>query len=114
MKSKTFEDLIKEVHEKGICQECGGCVSFCSSAEYDVIGLKDPYKPPEYINKDKCLECGICYYICPQTHILDEELNKTYKFSNYLSMPIGNYDNIYSCQATDKEFLDYGTDGGVP
>ena len=113
MRTKTFEDLIKEVHEKGICQECGGCVSFCSSAEYDVIGLKDPYKPPEYINKDKCLECGICYCICPQTHILDEELNKTYSFSDYSSMPIGNYDNIYSCQATDKEFLDYGTDGGV-
>jgi coenzyme F420 hydrogenase subunit beta len=113
MGSKTFEDLIKEVHEKGICQECGGCVSFCSSAEFDVIGLKDPYKPPEYINKDKCLECGICYYICPQTHILDAELNISYNFSDFSSMPIGFYDDIYSCQATDKEFLKFGTDGGV-
>jgi coenzyme F420 hydrogenase subunit beta len=113
MSSKSFEDLIKEVHEKGICQECGGCVSFCSSAEFNVIGLKDPYKPPEYINKDKCLECGICYYICPQTHILDDELNKSYNFSDFSSMPIGSYDDIYSCQATDKEFLKFGTDGGV-
>ena len=32
-KPKSFEDLIKEVHEKGICGECGGCVSFCSAAE---------------------------------------------------------------------------------
>jgi len=113
MSIKTFQDLITEVHERGICQECGGCVSFCSSAEYDVIGLKDPYKPPEYINKEKCLECGICYYICPQTHILDNELNKTYKFTDYSSMPIGYYEDIYSCQATDAEFLKYGTDGGV-
>ncbi len=113
MSVKTFQDLITEVHERGICQECGGCVSFCSSAEYDVIGLKDPYKPPEYINKEKCLECGICYYICPQTHVLDNELNKTYKFTNYSSMPIGFYEDIYSCQATDAEFLKYGTDGGV-
>ena len=113
MSSKTFEDLIKEVHDRGICQECGGCVSFCSSAEYDVIGFKDPYKPPEYINKEKCLECGICYYICPQTHILDNELNKTFQFSDFTLMPIGYYDNIYSCQATDPEFLKYGTDGGV-
>ncbi|MFX1408822.1 MAG: Coenzyme F420 hydrogenase/dehydrogenase, beta subunit C-terminal domain [Promethearchaeota archaeon] len=113
MSSKTFQDLINEVHEKGICQECGGCVSFCSSAEYDVIGLKDLYKPPEYINKEKCLECGICYYICPQTHILDNELNKTYKFTDYVTMPIGYYEDIYSCQATDSEFLKYGTDGGV-
>jgi len=113
MSVKTFQDLITEVHERGICQECGGCVSFCSSADYDVIGLKDPYKPPEYINKEKCLECGICYYICPQTHVLDNELNKTYKFTDYSSMPIGFYEDIYSCQATDAEFLKYGTDGGV-
>ena len=110
---KTFKDLIEEVHDKGICQECGGCVSFCSSAEYDVIGLKDPYSPPEYVNEDKCLECGICYYICPQTHILDDELNKTYNFTDFSSTPIGNYTDIFSCQATDKEFLENGTDGGV-
>ena len=113
MSTKSFKDLITEVHERGICQECGGCVSFCSSAEFDVIGLKDPYKPPEYVNEEKCLECGICYCICPQTHILDEELNRTYNFSDISSMPLGNFDDIYSCQATDKEFLDYGTDGGV-
>jgi len=113
MRTKSFHDLIKEVHDRDICQECGGCASFCSSAEYDVIGFKDPYLPPEYINEDKCLECGICYYICPQTHVLDDDLNKTYKFSDFSSMPIGHYENIYSCQATDKEFLEYGTDGGV-
>jgi len=113
MSPKTFHDLITEVHEKGICKECGGCVSFCSSAEYDVIGLKDPYSPPVYINEDKCLECGICYHICPQTHVLDDELNKTYQFKDFTSMPIGNYKKIYSCQATDQEFLKYGTDGGV-
>lgn len=110
---KTFEDLIVEVHDKGICQGCGGCVSFCSSAEYNVIGFKDKYSPPVYINKDKCLECGICYHICPQTHVLDNELNETYNFSSYEEMPIGYYEDIYSCQATDMDFLEHGTDGGV-
>ena len=113
MSSKTFKDLIKEVHEKGICQECGGCVSFCSSAEYDVITMKDTFSPPVYVNEDKCLECGICYYICPQTNVLDDELNKTYQFKDFSSMPLGNYKDIFSCQATDEEFLKYGTDGGV-
>ncbi len=113
MDTKSFQDLIKEVHDRGICQECGGCVSFCSSADYNIIGFIDQYSPPEYINKDKCLECGICYYICPQTHILDESLNNTYKFSEFSSMPVGHYEEIYSCQATDEEFLEYGTDGGV-
>ncbi|MHA1689628.1 MAG: Coenzyme F420 hydrogenase/dehydrogenase, beta subunit C-terminal domain [Promethearchaeota archaeon] len=111
--TKTFQDLIKEVHEKGICQECGGCVSFCSSAEYHVIGFKDPYSPPIYINKDACLECGICYLICPQTHALDEELNKKYHFSDFTTMPLGTFQEIHSCRAVDKEFLNKGTDGGV-
>ncbi|MFX0188402.1 MAG: Coenzyme F420 hydrogenase/dehydrogenase, beta subunit C-terminal domain [Candidatus Hodarchaeota archaeon] len=113
MTPKKFQDLIDEVHNKGICQECGGCVSFCSSAEYDVIKFVDGYSYPVFIQKDKCLECGICYCICPQTHILDESLNQTYKFSDYSSMPLGFFEEICSCQATDKEFLKYGTDGGV-
>ncbi len=113
MSIKTFQDLIKEVHEKGICQECGGCTSFCSAAFEKVIGFKTPNSPPEYINKDACLECGICYYLCPQTHVLDEDLNNAYQFTDFISMPIGTVDNIYSCQSTDEEFKTYGTDGGV-
>ncbi|MFX1425699.1 MAG: Coenzyme F420 hydrogenase/dehydrogenase, beta subunit C-terminal domain [Promethearchaeota archaeon] len=113
MRIKNFKDLIKEVHEPGICQQCGGCVSFCNSLENDVIGMMDPNSPPKYLNEEKCLECGICYIICPQTHILDIDLNKTYNFTSYSSMPFGFIDNIYSCQATDKDFLKFGTDGGV-
>lgn len=115
MSSKTFQDLINEVHDKGICQECGGCVSFCSSADYNVIGFEEgkPYSPPVYINKENCLECGICYYLCPQTHILDDDLNKSFRLSDSQSEPIGNFQEIYSCQSTDETFLKYGTDGGV-
>ena len=113
MKPKTFQDLIEEVHEKGICQECGGCVSFCSSADYNIISFVEGYSYPVYIEKDKCLECGICYYICPQTHILDDDLNQTFKFLEYNSMPLGFFEEIYSCQAVDEDFLKYGTDGGV-
>ena len=113
MSIKTFKDLIEEIHERGICQQCGGCVSFCNSIENEVIGFKKPNSPPEYLNKEKCLECGICYLICPQTHILDEALNKTYNFSDFSSTPLGLVEKIYTCQSKDKEFLKYGTDGGV-
>jgi len=110
---RSFKDLIEEVHKKGICQQCGGCVSFCNSIEHEVIGFKDPNSPPIYLNKNKCLKCGLCYLICPQTHVLEEEINKTYKFSDFSAMPLGFFYNIYSCQATDIDFLKYGTDGGV-
>ncbi|MFX0145848.1 MAG: Coenzyme F420 hydrogenase/dehydrogenase, beta subunit C-terminal domain [Candidatus Hodarchaeota archaeon] len=113
MAIKTFKDLIKEVHNEGICQECGGCVSFCNAIESGVIGFKTSSGPPEFLNEDQCLECGICYFICPQTHILDDELNEIYNFSDFSSMAIGNIRNIYVCQTNDEEFLKYGTDGGV-
>ncbi|MHA1148533.1 MAG: Coenzyme F420 hydrogenase/dehydrogenase, beta subunit C-terminal domain [Promethearchaeota archaeon] len=110
---KNFQNLIIEVHNKGICQECGGCVSFCSSAEYDIIGFPKPNAPPTYIHKDQCLECGICYCICPQTHYLHDELDATYKLTDKTKMPIGYFENIFTCQTNDKEFLIHGTDGGV-
>jgi len=113
MRIKNFKDLIEEVHEYGICQQCGGCVSFCNSIENEVIGFKDANSPPVYLNENKCLKCGICYLICPQTHVLDEDLNNTYKFSDFFSMPLGHIENIYSCQSTDNDFLKFGTDGGV-
>lgn len=105
---KSFDDLIVEVHEKGICGECGGCVSFCSADEIKAIGMKDS-GPPEYINEDNCLHCGICYLICPQTHILDKELNKKYNYKT----SIGNWEKICSSQATSDEILNNATDGGV-
>ena len=113
MSLKSFQDLINDVHDKGVCQECGGCVSFCSAADFHIIDFIDKYSPPVYVKKDECLECGICYYLCPQTHVSDYDLNKTFTFSDYNSMPIGPYYEIHSCQATDSEFLKYGSDGGV-
>lgn len=105
---KSFQDLIKEVHEKGICGECGGCVSFCSAADIGAIKMtKDG--PPKYINEDNCLHCGLCYLICPEIHELNEELNSKYKFKP----PIGHWKKIVSAQAVSSELQKLGTDGGV-
>ncbi|MBY9016639.1 MAG: Coenzyme F420 hydrogenase/dehydrogenase, beta subunit C-terminal domain [Candidatus Lokiarchaeota archaeon] len=113
MKIKSFEDLIEEVHKKGICQQCGGCVSFCNSMDYDVIGYREPNSPPEFINEENCLKCGICYHICPQTHVLDYDLNRVFNLLDFSSMPLGNTSKIYSCQSIDFDLLRQGTDGGV-
>ena len=113
MKVKSFEDLIEEVHKNGICQQCGGCVSFCNAMDYDVIGYKEPNSPPEFLNKDNCLKCGICYHICPQTHVLDYDLNRAFNLLDFSSMPLGNTTEIFSCQSTNFDLLHQGTDGGV-
>jgi coenzyme F420 hydrogenase subunit beta len=105
---KSFDDLIKDVHEPGICGECGGCVSFCSAHEIKAIEMSET-GPPRYYNKDNCLKCGICYLVCPQTHILDNELNVKYKYK----ISIGNWTKIASSQATSEEIRRNATDGGV-
>ena len=105
---KSFEDLIKEVHEKGICGECGGCVSFCSAAELKAIEMPES-GPPVYSNKDNCLHCGLCYLVCPQTYVLNEELNDRFNYK----VSIGNTKKITSSQATSEEIREKATDGGV-
>ncbi len=105
---KSFEDLIKDVHEPGICGECGGCVSFCSAHEIKAIEMSET-GPPRYYNKDNCLKCGICYLVCPQTHILDNELNDKYHYK----VSIGNWTKIASSQAASEEIRRNATDGGV-
>jgi len=108
LKQKTFEDLIKEVHDKGICGECGGCVSFCSAAELKAIEMSES-GPPKYSNKDNCKECGFCYFVCPQTQVLRSQLNSRFKFKP----PIGNLKKLISGQATSEQIKDKATDGGV-
>jgi coenzyme F420 hydrogenase subunit beta len=105
---KSFEDLKKEVHDKGLCGECGGCVSFCSASEIKAIEMSES-GPPRYYNEDNCLHCGICYLVCPQTYILNKELNERYNYK----VSIGNWKKIASCQAISDEIKNRATDGGV-
>jgi len=105
---KSFEDLIKDVHEKDICGECGGCVSFCTAADIGAIEITED-GPPRYSNKENCLHCGICYLICPETFELRNELNKKYDFKP----PIGHWFKIVTAQAKDPKIWEVATDGGV-
>lgn len=106
--TKTFQFLIKEVHEAGLCGSCGGCVSFCSAGDLGAIGLDDEGRPI-LVQKDNCLECGICYLICPQIDVLDEEIREDFSWKE----PFGSYIKIVSARSTDTEILKVCSDGGV-
>ncbi len=105
---KSFKDLIKEVHDRNICQSCGGCVSFCSAHELKAIEMgKDGL--PEFVDEDNCLKCGICYFICPQIGIFDEELKNAHNWKP----PIGNFQRIAIARSTNDNIRNLATDGGV-
>ena len=105
---QTFEDLTREVVEKGICGKCGGCVSFCTAGELNARQIGEN-ELPQYINKDNCQKCGICYLICPQTDALNTELHEKFDWKP----PIGDYLRITSAQTTNEEVKRICTDGGV-
>ena len=105
---KTFRDLVTEVHERGICGQCGGCVSFCSAGEFNALRLGSD-GVPEFANEDACLECGICYLICPQISVLDNELRERRAWRG----PIGPVRKLTSAHTTNEDVRSICTDGGV-
>jgi len=105
---KTFRDLNSEVVGRGICGKCGGCLSFCSAGELNALEMGEN-ELPRYIDEDNCLKCGICYLICPQTDILDVELQEKFGWRP----PIGDFQRITSAQTLRNEVNEICTDGGV-
>jgi coenzyme F420 hydrogenase subunit beta len=107
-KTKTFRDLQEEVVRKGICTQCGACVSFCSAGRLNALEL-DGDGFPRYADEDKCLRCGICYLICPLTGDLDVEVRRRFGWRP----PVGTVQTITSARATDGAILSMAADGGV-
>ncbi|MBU0994279.1 MAG: Coenzyme F420 hydrogenase/dehydrogenase, beta subunit C-terminal domain [Proteobacteria bacterium] len=105
---KTFSNLIQEVQNTGQCNQCGGCVSFCSSVNYGALGI-DENGRPAYIDQDKCIECGICYMICPSRDMFEHETRHLVGWS----APMGRVLDISVACAHDKDVRTRGSDGGV-
>ena len=105
---KTFDDLINEVQNPGLCHHCGGCVTFCTSINYGALELNDNGMP-QYADKEKCIECGLCHSICPE---IDEMQEETKKVAGWVP-PIGNILETTVARAADPMIRNKGTDGGV-
>ncbi len=104
----SFNNLISEVIDTGLCVKCGACVSFCAEYKNGAIELcSSKGNLPSYTHPENCYNCGICYLLCPQTYDLNEEIKKDFGWS----YPIGHYNHIYSAQATDGEIKDTGNIG---
>ena len=106
--TKTFKDLIRKVHEPGICGQCGGCVSFCYAGDLIAIEMS-PEGKPHYLNEENCLQCGICFLICPQINILDEEIQELFDWEP----PLGSYKHMVCAKTTSQDIMEVCSDCGV-
>jgi coenzyme F420 hydrogenase subunit beta len=105
---KTFHNLRREVQELNFCGKCGGCVSFCSADNLGALGV-DEAGMPVLIDEEKCLKCGICYMICPNTYVLDDEIKQKTNWEP----PVGPLRDLISAQTTNPVVGERCTDGGV-
>ncbi len=105
---KTFENLIREVQDPGLCHRCGGCVTFCTSVNYGALKL-DAEGTPGFADHDKCIECGLCYSICPE---IDEYQEETREVAGW-EPPMGRVLETSLAQARDPLIRERATDGGV-
>jgi len=105
---KTFDNLINEVQNPGLCHHCGGCVTFCTSINYGALELNNKGMP-QYADRAKCIECGLCYSICPE---IDEMQDETKKMAGWVP-PMGNILETTAARAADPMIRNKGTDGGA-
>lgn len=105
---RSFDDLLADVIDAGICSKCGGCVSVCSANMIGALKL-DKNGFPTYTDKELCLACGLCHMICPHTHTVREEVKSRFDWRP----PVGHYTNVISAKTTDPDVVEVATDGGV-
>lgn len=107
---KTFKELERDIIDNNKCCACGACVAYCTSQCFDVIKMEG--NKPTYIADakiDNCKECGICYYICPNTTPLLDQLNKEFQIKDEL----GHIITVIAAKTTDQEIKKLGQDGGI-
>jgi len=76
---ETFFDLIQKVQKPGLCHHCGGCVTFCTAINFGALTTDETGKPV-YADPEKCIECGICYMICPEIGVMEQEVKKRWQW----------------------------------
>jgi coenzyme F420 hydrogenase subunit beta len=103
----NFVELKQEVVDTGKCMRCYACVSFCSSAQYAALTIREDGLP-DWLNQDKCIKCSICYDICPVTFELEAESRAQWRIESH----IGPVLEASTFRAADPEIRARATDGG--
>ena len=75
---------------------------------YGALELSETGRP-RYRDPAKCIQCGICYMICPEIGVVDEEMKRKFGWTE----PAGNVLEVTVVRARDEEIRKRATDGGA-
>lgn len=109
----NFDDLEKEVIEKGLCTHCGACCSVCP--DYNVTWGDDD-RPHRDEARGMCEKCDECYKNCHSVpgHFKQQEMDEfVHGRIRKEEETVGIYQKIISARACDPEILELAQDGGI-
>lgn len=109
----NFDDLEKDIIEKGLCTHCGACVSACP--DYNIEWAIDD-RPRRDQAKGMCENCTECYDSCYRVHghfIYDQIEQLVFNRTREKNEPFGIYKKILAARAKDPEILKRSQDGGI-
>lgn len=103
--TKTCNDLLTEVVDKGLCALCGACIGSCPYLAY--------YKGRIAL-LDSCSVTGAqCYEYCPRTHIDMDRLSQHVFNTPYSNDELGTTRDILITRSTDKRITGKAQYGGA-
>ncbi|AVX31310.1 coenzyme F420 hydrogenase subunit beta [Carboxydocella thermautotrophica] len=109
---KSFEQLKRDVIDRGLCTTCGTCVGLCP---WRVLGIteEDGELLPEL--KGECKACGICTQACPGADIPIPVLEQKFfgRVRPERKDDLGVYAGCYYGYASDPTIREKGTGGGL-
>jgi coenzyme F420 hydrogenase subunit beta len=109
---ECFEDLMKDVVNRGLCTGCGTCAGVCP---HHCLAIQWKRGEPEPALAGECPGCGICYQACPGLDIPLRDLEKFVFGKRRVQSPedLGVYRYLGQGHATDRTVRRGGSSGGL-
>lgn len=105
-RGNPFDRLRAAVVDRGLCNLCSGCVSFCAATGIEALSVVND--APSCTGRDACVGCGVCYWVCPCTEKLEAELEKEFPAPD----GIGRVELALSLRTTEPSVAARCCDGG--
>jgi coenzyme F420 hydrogenase subunit beta len=109
----TFENLLRDVIDQGLCLGCGTCVAACPSVLKMSINKNGEYTP--FIEKKSCTMCGLCYKVCPGHFIPIDRVGvfASDKDTATQKSLLGPFIGTYIAFSADLNMRNSSTSGGI-
>jgi coenzyme F420 hydrogenase subunit beta len=110
--TEGFDELKKNVIDRGLCTACGTCVGVCPVGVLQVTHVEGEPEP-ELVGE--CTQCGLCLEVCGGASIPLADMDRWLfgKESSFKSDPLGIYRKCLRGYATDPRVRGTSTTGGA-